>query len=191
MAAVLGRLAPRHPVLVWQQGVLGPAAVAAGATGYESGIGWRERCDLPGTAAQHRKANPGGAARPVYITTLQRSMPKPSLRALHGNPRLIAELTCLDPSCCPNGRRDLLNDMRAHAITSRLAALRDLTAPAQPAWRWHHLARLAREGIDLAHSINTYAASTRGVSHINLAALQATLNLADHRRQTLRRLAAA
>jgi hypothetical protein len=79
--------------------------------------------------------------------------------------------------------------MRPHAIASRLAALRDLIAPAQPAWRWNHLARAAQTGLDLAQRINTLGVS--GVARIDLTALQATLTVADNRRQTLRRGVAA
>jgi len=189
MIAVIRRLSRTHPVITWQQGALGLAAVAGGAMGYECGIGWRDRCDLAAAMAQHRTHNLGGTARPVYITSLLRSIPKASVRALHADPRILAALTCLDPSCCPNGRLGLLEDMRPHAIASRLAALRDLIAPAQPAWRWNHLARAAQTGLDLAQRINTLGVS--GVARIDLTALQATLTVADNRRQTLRRGVAA
>lgn len=189
MIAVVRRLTRTHPVIAWQQGALGLASVAGGAIGYECGIGWRDRCDLPAAMAQHRTHNSGGTARPVYITSLLRSIPKTLVRALSADARILAALTCLDPSCCPNGRRGLLEDMRAHAIASRLAAIRDLTAPAKPAWRWNHLAHAAQAGLDLAQRINILGIS--GVTRIDVAALQATLTVADNRRQTLRRRVAA
>lgn len=46
MLAVIERLTNDSPVIAWQQGTLGEAAVLAGAIGYETGIGWREHCDL-------------------------------------------------------------------------------------------------------------------------------------------------
>lgn len=191
MLAVISRLSRTHPVIAWQQAALGLAAVAGGAVGYECGIGWRERCDLAASMAQHRAANSGGAARPVYIDSLLRSIPKASVRALHADPRILSALVCMDPGCCPDGRRDLLNDVRTHAISARLARLRALTNPAQPAWRWNHLAAAMRTGLELAQRINTFAANSPDVSRIDLAALQAMLSVADHRRQTTRRKAAA
>lgn len=189
MVAVVERISGAYPVIAWQQGTLGETAVAAGAIGYECGIGWRERCDLGSHMTQRRRpsADTAGLARPVYIDPLRRSLPKATIRALTAKPGIIAELTCLDPTCCPNGRRALLEDARAHAITSRLRSLHDLMEPAHPAWRWHHLARTARSGLALADRINTVTARSGDVSRIETAALHATLSLADHRRQTLRR----
>jgi len=191
MIAVIRRISRTHPVIAWQQGTLGEAAVAGGAVGYECGIGWRERCDLGTAMAQHRQPTSGGSARPVYIDTLRRSIPKASIRALVANSGLVTDLICLDPTCCPNGRLNLLEDPRAHAIQARLRSLRDLTSPAQPAWQWNHLARAARDGIELAERINAFATRSGGVTRIDLAALHATLSLADNRRQTLRRRHAA
>jgi hypothetical protein len=72
--AVLRRIKRRFPVIAWQQGVLGEAAVAAGAIGYETGLGWRERCDLQGAMSAHRQPPSGNfGARPVYIPALNLS----------------------------------------------------------------------------------------------------------------------
>ncbi len=130
-------------------------------------------------------------ARPVYIDNLLRSIPKASVRALHADRGILAAMICMDPACCPDGRRDLLNDTRTHAISPRLASLRALANPAQPAWRWNHLATATRTGLGLAQRINTFAANSADVSRIDLAALQARLSVADHRWQTIRRNAAA
>ena len=46
-----------HSVVLWQQGRLGELGIAAGAQGYETGIGWRERCDLPATMSSRRRAD--------------------------------------------------------------------------------------------------------------------------------------
>lgn len=187
LIAVIGRISASYPVIAWQQGALGEAAVAAGAIGYECGIGWRERCDLGSAMTRYRRLSPTatGLVRPVYIQALRRSIPKATLRGLVAKPGIIAELTCLEPTCCPNGRRDLLQDARQHAISSRLRSLRDLTTAVQPAWRWHHLARASHTGLALAERINTVATRGGGISRIDCAALRATFSVADHRRQTL------
>lgn len=58
LMAVIRRLRRTAPIIVWQQGVLGEAAVAAGAAGYETGLGWRERCDLRSAMSTHRQPPP-------------------------------------------------------------------------------------------------------------------------------------
>ena len=192
LIAVIGHFACDYPVIAWQQGALGEAAVAAGASAYETGVGWRERCDLRSSLAAHiRPPAPGGTARPVYVDAVKRGVDKRLIRALMNNPKIAASLTCLDSDCCPGGRLDLLGDPRQHAITARLRSLSELTQPAHPAWRWNHLAEGARHGIELASRINRYTAGAAGVPRLSVDALQATLVIAEHRRQTLRRRSAA
>lgn len=189
--AVIRRLARQFPVIAWQQGTLGEAAVAAGASGYECGIGWRERCDLRTAMGAHRHASTGGIARPVYVATLKRGVPKASVRLLLENHRIAAGLICLRTSCCPDGRRNLLEDAREHAIRARLRGLHDLTLPAQPAWRWNLLSSDATVGLKLAARINALAERTPGLHRVDLSAMNATLALAEHHRQSLRRHRAA
>lgn len=189
--AVTRRLARRHPVLAWQQGVLGEAAVAAGARGYECGIGWRERCDLRAAMAAHRQRASGGGARPVYVAALKRGIPKSSLRSLLEHPRIAPELVCLDVSCCPGGRRALLEDSRAHAIRTRLRGLEAVAQADRPAWRWHLLAREAAAGLELAARINVAASRTADVTRVDDSALRAVVAVAEHRRQITRRRPAA
>jgi hypothetical protein len=189
--AVIRRLARDYPVVAWQQGILGAVAVAAGAVGYECGIGWRERCDLRTAMASRRKPSSGGSARPVYISALSRGIPKSTFRLLLDNPRIAAGILCLDITCCPNGRRDLLEDAREHAIRARLRSLRHVTQPAQPAWRWNLLAKESAMGIQLADRINTIACQTIGMKRVDETALRATHTIAEHRRQSLSRHRAA
>jgi len=191
--AVLRQLRRQWPVLAWQQGALGEAAVAAGAAGYECGIGWRERCDLQKQMRSHatpRDPKDGGGARPVYIAALNQSLPKRSVALLVQDLRVAAQLTCLEPTCCPGGTRDLLEDPRPHAIAARRRNLDVLTRPEQPAWRWNVLAQHSAAGLELAARINLLAARTPGLTRVSTQALEATLALADHRRQSLGRHAA-
>ncbi|MEX2291796.1 MAG: hypothetical protein WD794_15905 [Mycobacteriales bacterium] len=191
LIAVTRRLSRRHPVLAWQQGTLGEAAVAAGARAYECGIGWRERCDLRGAMSAHRQRPSGGGARPVYIAALKRGIPKASVRSLLEHPRIAPELVCLDVSCCPGGRRALLEDGRAHAIRARLRSLEAVAQADRPAWRWHLLAREAAAGLELAARINVAASRTAEVARVDDSALRAVSVVAEHRRQVTRRRPAA
>ncbi|GAB3312745.1 hypothetical protein GCM10027451_25860 [Geodermatophilus aquaeductus] len=193
LVATVRRLRGQAPVLAWQQGLLGEAAVAAGAAGYETGIGWRERCDLRTAAAAHRRPPVDGArfgARPVYIPALGRSIPKSTLQTLLGT-RLSAQLLCMDHRCCPEGPASLLSDARGHALTSRARSLHTLDRISRHAWRWHHLADTNTEALQLAERINTLASRRPDITRVNTNALRAVQVVADNRRQTLGRRRAA
>ncbi len=193
--AVIRQLRRQHwPVLAWQQGLLGEAAVAAGAAGYECGIGRREHCDLAAHMRTRRKpenASTGRAARAVYTVGLRRSVPKRLLEELvRSAPRIAAQLTCLDVVCCPAGQAALLSDARAHTIAARRRSLDLVAQAAHVAWKWNLLARDATAALDLAAQINTAAQRGLGINRINTGALTATLIYADNRRQNLGRRAA-
>lgn len=172
-----------YPVVAWQQGALGPAAVLAGAVGYECGLGWRERCDLQRAMTQFRDPRTdGGSARPIYSGRLLRSIPRKAMQHFANHHRIAAELVCPDTACCPGGRQDLLSDPRAHALRSRRQTLHDITAPQLTAWQWHQLAQSAQDGLHLAERLNTIVARTTGVPRIQTAALSSTAAVAAHQR---------
>jgi hypothetical protein len=103
-----------HLVVLWQQGRLGELAIAAGAQGYETGIGWRECCDLPATMSSRRQAQPGGprSERPIYVAPLARSVDKRSLEELCHHRDIWTRLVCTNRDCCPNGGRAILDNRR-------------------------------------------------------------------------------
>jgi hypothetical protein len=186
LISTIRHLRRRAPVLAWQQGALGEAAVAGGAIGYETGLGWRERCDLGVAMSQYRAPRPsdgGFGARPVYVATLARSIPKPSVRALQGTP-VSPHLVCLDFDCCPDAAASLLGDARAHALQSRTRRLGELGSIANSAWRWNWLAENSQRGIDLGTRINRLARTDRfpSIARIDLGALHATHAVAEYRR---------
>ncbi|MDI1289890.1 MAG: hypothetical protein PSX37_08100, partial [bacterium] len=173
------------------QGTLAEVAIAAGAVAYETGIGWRERCDLSRAMTQLRHPRtPGGMARPVYIEGLRRSIPKKTVEALATRASLAALLTCQDPSCCPDGRLALLNDGRAHALRSRLRTLEAVASPAQAAWKWHQVAESAADAVTIAERLNNAAIRIGGLSGIDDAGLKGTLVVALTQRNWARRRAA-
>ena len=188
--AAIGRLRRHWPVIAWQQGILGEACVAAGAAGYETGIGWRERCDLRTRMAGHRSASAstsGGPIRPVYIAALGRSISKKTVLAALNDSVAGPQLICMDPHCCPTGRLVLSGDARAHAVIARAARLSDLDSAEHPRWTWQHVAQHARSAVDLAQRINRIAASQPGIQRVDISALQAIALTADVRRQTVSR----
>jgi hypothetical protein len=107
-------LSRRHRVIAWQQGLFGEACVAAGASGYETGIGWRESCDMQRAMTTRRSlpasdAHPG--VRPVYLPELARSVPKSTIKAINSNDQSLWQgLVCPDVSCCAPGGADLMRD---------------------------------------------------------------------------------
>ena len=192
LLAVTGELARQHSVIAWRQGLYGEASLAAGATGYETGIGWGERCDLRNRMADRRTPHADGfSARPVYIHNLGASLPKRSLKDLLTIPAMAARLACLDHHCCATGKHALLADARAHAVRARAARLKALDIAGHPRWAWKLIADRAHQSLDLARAINTLA--DRGVVplHTDLIGYSALVTVADARRQNAGRGRAA
>ena len=123
-----------HSVILWQQGRLGELGIAAGAHGYETGIGWHERCDLLSptsgprvpTAASRRPSRTRPGCWAACMTASRSAAPPrpPSKRPLHGlrNPVLP-----LGDAGCPLGNlipewNDLVRRGRWDAASDRLHA---------------------------------------------------------------------
>lgn len=189
MLSVVRRLSREYRVYAWQQGALGEAAVVAGAEGYETGIGWREHCDLRRDLGAHRDAPTGGGKpQPTYIADLRRGIDRSVLRAASTSTSLMGSLACMDPSCCPGGVRDLLADGRAHTIRARLTSLRRTVAPAHESWRWEQLFADASRGLALANRVNRYTRrlGADAPNKIPTGALAATVAVAAQRRRSAR-----
>jgi hypothetical protein len=194
--AAIDLISNRHgyPTVAWNQGILGEAAVAAGAIGYETGIGWRERCDIRARMSNHHYPHDhdsGFGPRPVYIAAAGRSLPKRSVNALLTDSVVGPRLICTDFACCPTGREVLRGDARAHAITARARRLALLAANAHPRWAWTHLAQHAEQGLNLAERINILADRQDEIARVDTRALSAIATTANVRRHSGRRHHAA
>ncbi|HEX8079614.1 MAG TPA: hypothetical protein VF557_05355 [Jatrophihabitans sp.] len=184
LLATIGQISSRHPVIAWNQGALGEACVVGGAIGYEVGIGWRERCDLRSASAAHRlPPSGGGGARPVYVASVRRSIPKPSLRVLMRDRVLLPHLACTHLPCCPTGHSALLGDARAHTIAARARTLAELDAADTLAWKWQLLTQISERGLQVADRINIASRLHDAVSRIDTAALVATYAVAAAKRR--------
>jgi len=189
--AAVQSISHQFPVVAWNQGTLGEVAVAAGAIGYLTGIGIRERCDLSRAMTQLRRPRkPGGIARPVYIEGLRRSIPRKTVDGLLSSTTIAAALTCDDPACCPEGRLALHSDTSGHALRSRLRTLQAVASPAQGAWRWHQIVETATAGVELAHRLNR-ATGRLGLARIDDSALRAAVVVGTTYRNEVRRHRAA
>lgn len=73
------------PGIAWRQGIYGPALVAAGLDGYETGIGTQEQTNISRQASNRKEKEPDGKKRSgggpgVYLEPLGRSVPNASRR---------------------------------------------------------------------------------------------------------------
>ena len=173
-----------HSVLLWQQGRLGELGIAAGAQGYETGIGWRERCDLPATMSSRRRAQSGGSrsGRPVFVAPLGRSVDKRSLEEICHHRDIWTRLICTDTDCCPDGGRAILDNGRGHTVVQRARRLSELGRIETPVWRWQNLAEAADRGLELASRINRLAHTSSSITRVDTRALFAISSVSHLRR---------
>lgn len=173
------------PVIAWRQGLFGEACVAAGAIGYETGIGWLERYDAKARMADRRAPAPERteedrrSGRPVYIQALGRSIPLATVKALTRHRGVAADLPCDDLYCCPDGVAGLVRDSRAHALRARARSL-NAVATTDRSFRWRMLSARAEIGLDLARRINVIAAREK-LAKVDLATIAALVEHASMR----------
>lgn len=176
-------LSSDYKITMWQQGLLGETCVIEGASGYECGIGWREKCDLQTRKAQQRQPSNGHpSARPVYISEMGRSVPKPRLELARAKRRTWAGLVCPSPDCCAPGGQDLLGDARRHTVVARARDLETLSATRTTQWRWNHVAQRTLRGLEIAEALNALAPASSHIPRIDLNSLEAILTVANTRR---------
>lgn len=145
------------PGIAWRQGIYGPALVAAGLDGYETGIGTQEQTQIARQAA-NRKKEPdkgrGGGGAGIYFDPLGRSVPKRTAEVLLRSKAMAPKLMCDDEACCPNGVRDTLEKSRPHAIRTRARELADLDRQPHQRWRIHHIEQQVQGAITLSRQAN-------------------------------------
>lgn len=185
---------PGLAVHAWRQGTYGPALVAAGLQGYETGISAGESTDLAARARSRRpvplpepnqedKAQGGGGGA-VFLAPLGRSVPRNVVDALHANLATRALIVCDDATvCCPNGMDSTLGaGRRAHAVRSRARYLADIDRmPAQPAWRLHKIAQDAQAGAHMIGVTNTVLVAA-GLRPLTATSLESLAAAAQHLR---------
>jgi hypothetical protein len=188
LVAMVERLSHDYDVLLWQQGKLGELGVAAGARGYETGIGWRERCDLTASMQSRRvTANSGSfSPRPVYVTSLGQSIPRRLLTELRQHRDVWTRLICTDQTCCPAGGSAFIENSAAHTIIQRARRVRELSAIDRDVWRWQNLAESAENGLEIASRIARLKANGALTSRVSTASLEAIRAVSDQRRQDRR-----
>lgn len=176
----------RRRVIAWRQGIYGPALVAAGLDGYETGMGTRERCDMAALVSNRKpprtdKArSKGGAAPGMYLETLGRSFVVPTANILLSEPRIRPQIVCDDEGCCPNGVTSMLNHSRQHAVRTRARILAMLDAMPERRWRLHRIAQHAANAVVIAHQANRILRREGARSTIRFTGMEALARLAEH-----------
>jgi len=180
---LIAQLRPVAPLIAWQQGQLGLATVAAGALGYQTGLGWRERCDLRRTRNDHRYPRKGPrGGRPVYLAALGRSVPPGQVNAMLTDATLRPQLICPDPECCPSGWPTRQTDHLAHTVSTRARQLATLTQIGPPQWRWGYVADQAAAAQQFAATVNRRRGRHLDLSHVDPTVAAALQLLAAQRR---------
>jgi hypothetical protein len=145
------------PVVAWRQGIYGPALVAAGLAGYETGIGTGEQTNVTrqqtNRRAKDKKSKRTGGGPGIYLDQLGRSIPKRAAELLLGANEMRPKLMCDDESCCRTVA-DTLDNGRPHAVRSRARQLSDLADQPHPRWRLHSVARQTQSAATLAKQAN-------------------------------------
>lgn len=170
-------------VIAWRQGLYGPALVAAGLDGYETGIGVQERTNMAAYASSRkpgcRDGQRGPTPTPVYLEVLGRSVLSPVAACLFETRALKAELVCRDVRCCALGAETMLNaGRRHHAVRTRARTLRDLDQMPHGAWRLQQVSKdayaaslTARRANDALAAANvTGAIATKGYESLGKVA---------------------
>ena len=173
-------------VIAWRQGLIGPAAVSVGATGYECGIGTRERCDLSSLQRNRRPGRPQGG-RPrgagVFIQPFGKSVPRAVAEVLLENQKLRPRLVCDNEQCCPQGVESMLHGSRSHAVISRSRALFELDRMPSRDWRLNAVAREAESGAVIADLATLVLREARLREVINPEALSSIAIAVDQIRE--------
>jgi len=184
---------PGLAVHVWRQGAHGPALVAAGLQGYETGIGVGESTNLaavsnrakpkPSAADEEEKSGGGGPGGFVYIPALGRSIPTKAAEIISANLATRALLLCDDQTtCCPDGLGSMLGAQRRHhAVRSRARYLDQIDRMPQASWRIYKIGQDARAAVDVVTKANSVLVSA-GKRPLNTAAYTAVADAADYLR---------
>lgn len=181
MFRAMQRIAKDVRVVGWRQGVYGPALVAAGARGYETGLATGEQCDVPGIVSRRRrerKKNSGGGGPGMFMEALGKSLPISVSEILMADDQLRAQLMCVDATCCPDGLESTRDDKRGHALRSRARQLRDLERQPHKRWRLYQVERSAYNAVTLAQQANRVLENSDVTARIHVGGMTALAEVA-------------
>jgi hypothetical protein len=181
MFRTMQRMAKELYVVGWRQGVYGPALVAAGATGYETGLATGEQCDIPAIVSRRRRERSktsGGGGPGMFMEAFQRSLPISVSEILMADDQLRAQLMCVEAICCPDGLESTRDDKRGHALRSRSRQLRDLERQPHKRWRLYQVERSAYNAVTLAQQANQILEKTEMQARVQTNGMAALAEVA-------------
>lgn len=168
-------------VVMWRQGIYGPALVAAGLDGYECGIATAEQTDIVRQQSSRKPredgAHGGGGGAGIFVETLGRSVPRRVGQVLLGDTAMRPKVMCDDESCCPSVP-STLDHPREHAVRSRYRLLNKLTEQPAMRWRLNHVSREATLAAALAVQANSVLESRGTLERIKFRNLEALAQVA-------------
>lgn len=145
------------PVTAWRQGTYGPAMVAMGLDGYETGIGMSEQGNVPRLQSARKprdgREQSGGTSAGVFIEPIGRSVPLRVGKALLGSIEMRSHIICDDASCC-SGHEAMVENRRQHAVKTRARTLAELSQLPRMEWRLSQIERHAAKAATLAGQAN-------------------------------------
>jgi hypothetical protein len=166
----------------WRQGIFGASLTAAGADGYETGIGTGEACDVPSSLAARnpgRNKSRGGNPPGIYIEILGRSVQYKAGQVLLES-AIRSKVMCDDERCCPDGPSSTAAHPREHAIRMRARNLATLDALPHFTWRLHQVAKDASAGSTLAIQANQVLHAAGLTQTLPTQGLEAIARVARH-----------
>lgn len=150
-------------VIAWRQGGLGPALVAMGLAGYETGLGIGEQMNVTNRQSNARPKKPGssrgGGNDFVYVQLLHRSLRKRVAALLFEDAALGPKFMCDEPACCPTRKATLGRNRRQHVVRARHRHLVELDRLPQREWRLHQISMEAERASTLATQANKVLAA--------------------------------
>lgn len=146
-------------IFAWRQGIYGPALVAAGLDGYETGIGTREQANIASAIGSRKPPKPGqkpsgGGGPGIYLEPLHRSVISRVGETLLGHRSMRPKLMCDDERCCPNGAASTIDQRRHHAVRSRSRELATIENQPHVSWRLHQIGKDAKSAANLTVQAN-------------------------------------
>lgn len=173
--------------VAWNQGILGAAVVAAGADGYETGIGQLESTDL---ASRRRSKRPGRGKsdtyaryKGVYLDTLGSSIPHRAAEVILNDERLRPQTMCVDEACCPTPT-DTLDNYREHTVRARARKLRELNRQPHVPWRLVQIIRDCEQSLTVAKHSNQALEQAGETYRVKLGHHESLLEVALHLRNS-------
>lgn len=133
-------------VLCGRQPAFGLILMALGIGGFDSGIARIESFNYASLARDLRRDTSskvrGGRSRPVYVSKLMMSIPRPLASKLLDTPGIKSQLNC-QGLCCKDNMTDALQSAREHFVWSRLDEVKQLRGIPPSAQTRHVAEKLA------------------------------------------------